>query len=379
MSIPVFRPTLRRRDFNSVLNCLVSDAIGAGPLSHELAAELARYLGVAGGFCAATYMTAIQWALGSLELAPGDPVIVPALAPAAYASALANRGLRLMSADVDPASGVLLASEVRRLMPGGPKALVLCYSLGFVPETDELFTLGLPVLEDISQALGASLGEAHCGSLGQVCVLNLSPEGIITAGGGAGVFARDRRILKNLRDAAERSPRDSRLPDLNAALGLAQLKAIECFLKARQAMMEPFIQAVGRSRHGTIRPQREEGFVPFSFPVLVKDGLKQVRQYALRKGVETHGAFLDSLLAVEQPEAGFAEVAEDGGRPEAQAAEAGPAGGAPAAEAGLAEGAPDRATPHARDLAERCLLFPLYPTLLKRDAQLIARVLASLP
>jgi dTDP-4-amino-4,6-dideoxygalactose transaminase len=368
MSIPVFRPTLRRRDFNSVLNCLVSDAIGAGPLSHELAAELARYLGVAGGLCAATYLAAIQWALDCLDLVPGDSVIVPALAPAAYASALASRGLRMMSADVDPASGILLASEVERLRPGGPKALVLCYALGFLPETDELFRLGLPVLEDISQALGASLGESRCGSLGQVCVLNLSPEGIITAGGGAGVFARDRRSLKSLRDAAERSPRDSRLPDLNAALGLAQLRAIESFLRARLAIVEPFTQAVGRSRHGTIHPQREEGFVPFSFPVLVKEGLKQVRQYALRKGVETHLAFLDSLLAVEQLEAVLPAPAEDGGRQEA-----------PAAEAGRAWGAPDRSTPQARDLAERCLLFPLYPTLLKRDAQLIARVLASLP
>jgi dTDP-4-amino-4,6-dideoxygalactose transaminase len=368
MSIPVFRPTLRRRDFNSVLGCLVSDAIGAGPLSHELAAELSRYLGVAGGLCAATYMAAIQWALDCLDLVPGDSVIVPALAPAAYASALASRGLRMLTADVDPASGILLPAEVERLLPGGPRALVLYYTLGFLPDTDELFTLGLPVLEDISQALGASLGEARCGSLGQACVLNLSPEGIITAGGGAGVFARDRRNLKSLRDAAERSPRDSQLPDLNAALGLAQLRAIEGFLKARRAIVEAFTQAVGRSRHGTISPQREGGFVPFSFPVLVKDGLKQVRQYAMRKGVETHGAFLDSLLAVEQSEAGFLQMPEDGGGQEA-----------PAAEAGQAAASPDRATPQARNLAERCLLFPLYPTLVRRDAQLIARVLASLP
>jgi dTDP-4-amino-4,6-dideoxygalactose transaminase len=48
VSIPVFRPTLRRRDFNSVLSCLVSDRLGSGPLSHELASELARYLGASG-------------------------------------------------------------------------------------------------------------------------------------------------------------------------------------------------------------------------------------------------------------------------------------------------------------------------------------------
>ena len=357
MSIPVFRPTLRRRDFNSVLGCLVSDAIGPGPLNQELAAELARYLGVAGGLCAASYPTALQWALDSLELKPGDAVIVPALAPASYAWALASRGLRLLAADVDPTSGLLQRSEVERLLPEGPRALVLRYTLGFLPESEELFTLGLPVLEDISQALGAGLGETRCGSLGQACVLGLGPEGIITAGDGAAVFCRDRRALKSLRDAAERAPRELQLPDLNAALALAQLRAIDSFLKARRTIAEAFSQAVGRSRHATLSSPRESGWVPFSFPVLVKDSLKQTRQFALRKGVETHGAFLDSILAVEQPEGVSAE--EEGEAPVAPV--------------------PGRSAPNARDLAGRCLLFPLYPALGKRDAQLIAKVLASLP
>ena len=367
MSIPVFRPTLRRRDLNGVLDCLVSDRIGPGPLGQELAAELSRYLGAAGGQCAAAYSTALQWAFDCLGLAPGDAVIVPSLAPAAYASALAGRGLRLLAADVDPASGLLERSEVERLLPEGPRALVLVYTLGLLPENEELFSLGLPVLEDISQALGAVLGQARCGSLGQASVLSLSPEGIITAGGGAAVFCRDRRALKRLRDAAERSPQDLRLPDLNAALGLAQLKSIEGFLKARQAIAEAFAQAVGRSRHGTLCSQRDTGSVPFSFPVLVKDSLKQARQYALRKGVETHGAFLDSLLAVEQ--AGSVNPAEEAGsRPEG-----------PEAPTGMPEAAAGRGAPNARDLAGRCLLFPLYPALAKRDAQLVAKVLATLP
>jgi dTDP-4-amino-4,6-dideoxygalactose transaminase len=366
MSIPVFRPTLRRRDFNGVLGCLVSDAIGPGPLSQELAAELARYLGMTGGLCAATYSAALQWALDCLELKPGDAVIVPALAPASYAWALASRGLRLLVADVDPASGLLERSEVERLLPEGPRALVLHYTLGFLPETDDLFTLGLPVLEDISQALGAGPGELRCGSLGQVSVLDLGPQGIITAGSGAAVFCRDRRALKSLRDAAERAPRDFLLPDLNAALALAQLKAIDNFLKARRTIAEAFGQAVGRSRQGRLSSPRESGWVPFSFPVLVKDSLKQTRQFALRKGVETHSAFLDSILAVEQAE-GFAAAEEAGSRPEEPESEA------------RVPAAPGRSSPNARDLAGRCLLFPLYPALGKRDAQLIAKVLASLP
>ena len=121
MSIPVFRPTLRRRDFNSVLGCLVSDRIGCGPLNHELAGELARFLGVAGGACLVSFTQAVHCALEALELSPGDAVVLSALAPADYLPALAGRGLRALVAEVDPASGLILRSEVERHLAAGPE------------------------------------------------------------------------------------------------------------------------------------------------------------------------------------------------------------------------------------------------------------------
>ncbi len=380
VSIPVFRPTLRRRDFNSVLSCLVSDRLAGGPLNHELAAELARYLGAAGGACLAMYREAVECALEALGLAQGEAVVLSALTPAEYLQALAARGLRALLADVDPGTGLVLRSEVERHLGSAPKALILHYPLGCVPESDELFRLGLPVLEDISQALGGCLGEGgdagaegpppapwlRCGSLGAVSVLSLAPEGIITAGAGAAVFARDRRELKGLKEAVERRPRDALLSDMNAALGLAQAREIEPFLNSRRAIAGLFTQAVARSRHGRLGPLQEQTGVPFAFPVLVKDGVKAVRQFAMKRNIETCWAFADTAAAVEQGPAGraAAEPAGGEGQPEPQPRPRPQAAGIPAA---------------ARDLLARCVLFPLYPTLLKRDLQLIVKVLSALP
>jgi dTDP-4-amino-4,6-dideoxygalactose transaminase len=390
MPIPVFRPTLRRRDFNSVLACLVSDRIGAGPLNHELASELARFLGAAGGACLATYGQAVDCALETLGLAAGEAVVLSALAPAEYLGALAGRGLRPLVADVDPGTGLILRSEVERQLAGPvvPKAMVLHYPLGFVPETEELFGLGLPVLEDISQALGASLaagadGEGRpggpprrFGGLGAVSLLSLAPEGIITAGAGAAVFARERRELKALREAVEKRPREVLLSDLNAALGLAQAREIEGFLKSRRSIAEIFSQAVARSRHGRLGLLQEGTGVPYSFPVMVKDGVKQVRQFAMKRNIETCSAFADAVAAIGQapaeppPDLGAAtESSAEPQRPAERPREAGP--GTPAS-------AP-RGPAGARDLLARCVLFPLYPTLLKRDLQLIVKVLSALP
>jgi dTDP-4-amino-4,6-dideoxygalactose transaminase len=292
---------------------------------------------------------------------------------------------------VDPGSGLILRSEVERHLAAAPKALVLHYPLGFVPETEELFGLGLPVLEDVSQALGATLGAGgdaedrqpggssrRCGGLGAVSVLSLAPEGIITAGAGAAVFARERRELKGLREAVESRSRDALLSDLNAALGLAQAREIESFLKSRRSIAEVFSQAVARSRHGRLGLPQEGTGVPYAFPVMVKDGVKQVRQFAMKRNIETCSAFADTVAAIGQgpleplPDL---EAPDPTAQPERQT-EAGPVAqaGAPRAPSGA-----PRAPAGARNLLARCVLFPLYPTLLKRDLQLIVKVLGALP
>ena len=159
MSIPVFRPTLRRRDFNSVLGCLVSDRLGGGPLNHELAAELSRYLGAAGGACLATFGQAVALRAGDAGAGRGGgggpfrpgPGRIPG--GAGRAGPEGPGGRRGPGDRPDPA--------LRGGAPPGRRARRRwCCTIrwGCVPETDELFCLGLPVLEDISQALGASLG-----------------------------------------------------------------------------------------------------------------------------------------------------------------------------------------------------------------------------
>ena len=78
-----------------------------------------------------------------------------------------------------------------------------------------------------------------------------------------------------------------------------------------------------------------------SFPVCLKDGMKETRQYALKKNVDTIPAFADAVAAL-----------DDG---------------------------PGSQCVNARSLVLRCVLFPLYPMLGKRDVEAVCKVLATLP
>ncbi len=384
MSMTPFRPTLRRRDFNSVLDCLVSDRIGAGSLSRELAAELARSLGVAGGYCLATYSGAVTSALRAVGVGPGDRVVLSALAPSLHLGCLAAIGAEPLVTDVEADTGLPDLAEAELQAASGARALLLHYPLGQVPRGAELFSLGLPVVEDISQALGGSVEGQRCGALGQAAVLSLAPEGIITAGGGAAVLMRERSGLRALRSVLAPLHPESLLPDMNAALGSAQLRRLERFLSSRREIAAAYRQAISRSRHRSFPWDEEAQGVDFSFPVIVRDSLNQVRAYATKHGVETILPFADALLAVAGVGAGGLEAGQavspaGAFAPAAQAAD--PAGGESVRETGDAPAGTADLTrwPRATDLMRRCLLFPLYPALGRRDVQLAAKVLSSLP
>ena len=92
MLVPLHRPTLRRKDYNSVLNCLVTDQIAAGPLNQDFAAALSKTLGVSGGVGLISYRSCIHCALELLELEQGDGVILSALAPKDYLQIIEARG-----------------------------------------------------------------------------------------------------------------------------------------------------------------------------------------------------------------------------------------------------------------------------------------------
>jgi dTDP-4-amino-4,6-dideoxygalactose transaminase len=221
-------------------------------------------------------------------------------------------------------------------------AVVLETTLGYTPVAG---SLGVPIIEDISQGVGGHDGRERAGSRGDVVVMGLEPEHIITAGGGAVVLAAGRKLHTGLKRLADSLGRDLLLPDMNSSLGLTQIKEIESFVAKRSEIAQIFSRAMMRSKHKTpVQPGDGEN-VFFSFPVLLNSGLKDVATYARKNGVETRPAFTDAILGR------FGEV-DTGASPD---------------------------LPNAKAWLMRCILFPLFPTLTKKDLELITRVLGTLP
>lgn len=334
MAIPIFRPSIKRRDMDSVLTCMVSDQLGPGPLSKEFAHLISGYLGAAGGLSMVNYHTAISTALDASGVERGDRVIISSLAPQAYLEVFRQKGIQPLAADVNPDTFTIRQEDVNRFRDKNPKVIIIDHTLGYYPDQEVVNNYDLPVIADLSQGFRKAMQ-------GDILILSLAADNIITTAGGGLVLARGKKGYRSLSGIFEGQSEDFLLCDMKAALGIAQLKSIEKNISIRKEIGEIFRLSLQKSRYGTIVSGPDSEAVFYTFPVLLEHGMSEVRQYALKQGIETRPAFINSLVAAEEHL--------------------------------------KRTCPNSMSLLSRCILFPLYPSLGKRNVELISRVLSTLP
>ena len=364
---------------HAVLECLVSEEIGPGDVARKLVREVASALRLAGGVALADCGAALGAALRAVTVGDGSRrVLLPALAPLAYVQAAERLGLTPLLVDADPDTGSLSPESLQRLAAAEPQAAVACHRPGQPGAMDALQKLGVPLVEDVTAvvlglhsaadagsatAAGGSAQAAEAkpalpaaGASGSVVVVDLGGYGPLAAGGGALVLARSRKDQRLLASEA-RDHGWGELPDVNAALALAQWQDRVSSHQRCADLTALFRDAVARCRHRTLAAQ-SEALAGHLFPVLVADGMRDVRRYAGRHQVETGLAYDGCALTHIMADATDGVAAADAGDP--AVAPVGSLGGA-------------------QELARRCLLFPLYPSLSDGAASRVAKVLATLP
>jgi dTDP-4-amino-4,6-dideoxygalactose transaminase len=343
MPIPITRPTMRRRYMHSVLTQLVDEEVGPGKTTRELVSGLSGQLGMAGGVALCSAYAAITAAADVLGLTQGDRVALPALSPSVYLDALRSRGLEVCLVDVESDSGTASPDTLRAVIASGVKAALIHHTLGLPMRYEAATESGTLLLEDLSATLtaGSPTEDGLLPAGADLALVSLEDGGLLTGGTGAILLARKKPLLPALKTAAGNASVHQQLANMNAALALAQLADVSTDRTRRQEIALLYRSALRKSRHEPLVAPDDAASPVSIFPVRLKDGMAEARQYARKHGVETRPAF-EEVCASSAPE--------------------------------LAE-----SCPNARRLILSCLAFPLYPMLSRKDAEAVCRVLATLP
>lgn len=240
-----------------------------GPFVDRFESELCSFTGAPFAVAVVNGTEALHVALLLAGVRPGDEVLVPALSFVATANAVYYCGASPHFVDVDEPSLGMDPVALRRWLSSCTRVeggqLINVYTGSRIRAMIPMHTFGLPcdvegieqvandfgisVVEDAAEALGSYVGSTHVGNFGALGILSFNGNKVITTGGGGAILTSNEQLARRARHLtttarlqhAWRFVHDEvgfnyRMPNLNAALGCAQLEQVEFFLASKRTL-----------------------------------------------------------------------------------------------------------------------------------------------
>jgi dTDP-4-amino-4,6-dideoxygalactose transaminase len=240
---------LKREIDEAVLGVLGSGQYILGKEVTEFEREVAQYLGVKHAVGCASGTDALQVAMMALGIRPGDEVVTTPFTFVATTETIALLGARPVYVDIDPRTFNIDPSKIEAAITPKTKALLPVHLYGHAADMDPIMKLarerGIPVIEDLAQAIGAEYRGRKVGGIGTVGCISFYPSKNLGAFGDAGmVVTNEDRIAENARIVINHGSRvryrhevlgvNSRLDTIQAAILRVKLRHLESWHEARR-------------------------------------------------------------------------------------------------------------------------------------------------
>lgn len=246
-AIPLARPVLGEAEERAVLEVLRSGQLSLGPRVAAFERAFAARLGVAHASAVSSGTAALHLALRAAGVAEGDEVVTSPFSFVASANACLFERARPVFADVDPVTLNLDPQAAAAALTGRTAALLPVHIFGYPADLPALERLGLPIVEDACEALGAVHADGIAvGARGHPAAFGFYANKQLTTGEG-GMLTTGDAALKARVDSERNQGRapdmgwldhdrlgfNYRLSDVACAIGLAQLERLDDMLAGR--------------------------------------------------------------------------------------------------------------------------------------------------
>ena len=261
LPVGLHEPIFAGNEQKYVRDCIDSTYVSSvGKYVSKFEEDLARYVGVKHAVAMVNGTSALHLGLLISGVQEGDEVLIPSLTFVATANAVKYLGAtphfvdaEVDSLGIDPNKLGLYLEKISKIESGrcvnkstGRRisAIIPMHTFGHASKMDEIADIArrfnLVIIEDAAEGLGSKYKGSHVGNLGNLGILSFNGNKIVTTGGGGAILTNSEKLAskaKHLSTTAKVNHEwkfvhdevafNYRMPNLNAALGCAQLESLE--------------------------------------------------------------------------------------------------------------------------------------------------------
>ena len=265
--IPLHRPIFEGNEKQYLVDCIDSNFVSSvGAKVTELEEKVAEYTGSRYAVATVNGTAALHVAIELVGVKPGDEVITQSLTFIATCNAISYAGARPLFVDVDLDTMGLSPAALKNFLEQNTEiradgtfnkttgkrisACIPMHTFGFPCRITEIAEIcadwNIALIEDAAESLGSFVGTQHTGTFASMGTLSFNGNKIITTGGGGMIITDDIDLAKKAKHITttakvphsyefvhDKVGYNYRMPNLNAALGSAQMERLEEFLEAK--------------------------------------------------------------------------------------------------------------------------------------------------
>ncbi len=260
--IPFTRPSFNQETIDAVAEVLRSGWVTSGPKLAEFEAMLSNYFGGRPVRCFANGTATMKIALQVAGIGEGDEVITTPISWVATSNVILGVGAKPVFVDIDPITRNIDLNQVAAAITPKTRAIMPVYLAGLPVNMDQLYDLAeqhqLRVIEDAAQAFGSLWKGKKIGSFGDLVSFSFQAnKNLTTVEGGCLVLnnAEEAKLAEKFRlqgltrqgmdgmDVDVLGGKDN-LTDVNAVIGLEQLKQLPAYQARRAELAQLYFDAI---------------------------------------------------------------------------------------------------------------------------------------
>ncbi len=261
------QPLIEQEEIDEVVDSMRNSWIGTGLKVARFETDFLAYKGASHAAAVGSCTAGLFLALKALDIGPGDEVITTAMTFVATVNSIVHTGATPVLADIDPITWNIDPNEIERKITPKTKAIIPVHFAGRPCDMDAIMYLAekhnLNVIEDCAHAIETEYKGKKAGNFGDFGVFSFYATKNITTGEGGMVISLDQKKIDRIkrlalhglsRDAWKRFSDEGyqhyyveeagykyNMTDLQAAIGIHQLKKIERFYERRKEIWQNYM------------------------------------------------------------------------------------------------------------------------------------------